>query len=218
MNMIINLDRKMFWFLCPALAEHTVFVVSVRNGSQLTGVPWDLRLAGHTIATHTFLVCQYSNEHETKKPFPMYSRLRVTRHRIDRIVAYLDRSRGTDLPPDNQTSFCDHRLSRMFSNFLPNARGFLYAVFTLYMRSLFFMWRIMIILSFWICGDVEYSPLRFQIWGSPPWPPPPLWGNLVRWPWRIYRPWADSRPRFQSLHSRYSGQGRTWNADRTGWR
>ena len=41
-------------FLCPALAEHTVFVVSVRNGSQLTGVPWDLRLAGHTSATHTF--------------------------------------------------------------------------------------------------------------------------------------------------------------------
>ena len=40
----------------PALAEHTVFVVSVRNGSQLTGVPWDLRLAGHTSATHTFLV------------------------------------------------------------------------------------------------------------------------------------------------------------------
>ena len=43
-------------FLCPALAEHTVFVVSVRNGSQLTGVPCDLRLAGHTSATHTFLV------------------------------------------------------------------------------------------------------------------------------------------------------------------
>ena len=43
-------------FLCPALAEHTVFVVPVRNGSQLTGVPWDLRLAGHTSATHTFLV------------------------------------------------------------------------------------------------------------------------------------------------------------------
>ena len=46
-------------FLCPALAEHTVFVVSVRNGSQLTGVPWDLRLAGHTSATHTFLVLQF---------------------------------------------------------------------------------------------------------------------------------------------------------------
>ena len=43
-------------YLCPALAEHSVFVVSVRNGSQLTGVPWDLRLAGHTSATHTFLV------------------------------------------------------------------------------------------------------------------------------------------------------------------
>ena len=43
-------------FLCPALAEHTVFVVSVRNGSQLTRVTWDLRLAGHTSATHTFLV------------------------------------------------------------------------------------------------------------------------------------------------------------------
>ena len=43
-------------FLCPALAEHTVFVVSVRNGSHLTGVPWGLRLAGHTSATHTFLV------------------------------------------------------------------------------------------------------------------------------------------------------------------
>ena len=42
-------------FLCPALVEHTVFVVSVRNGSQLTWVPWDLRLAGHTSA-HTFLV------------------------------------------------------------------------------------------------------------------------------------------------------------------
>ena len=42
--------------LCPALAEHTVFVVSVRNGSQLSGVPRDLRLAGHTSATHTFLV------------------------------------------------------------------------------------------------------------------------------------------------------------------
>ena len=39
-------------FLCPALAGHTVFVVSVRNGSQLTGVPWDLRSAGHTSATH----------------------------------------------------------------------------------------------------------------------------------------------------------------------
>ena len=45
-----------FLFLCPALTEHTVFVVSVRNGSQLSGVPWDLRLAGHTSATHTFLV------------------------------------------------------------------------------------------------------------------------------------------------------------------
>ena len=43
-------------YLCPALAEHTAFVVSVRSGSQLTGVPWDLRLAGHTSATHTFLV------------------------------------------------------------------------------------------------------------------------------------------------------------------
>ena len=30
--------------------------MSVRNGSQLTEVPWDLRLAGHTSATHTFLV------------------------------------------------------------------------------------------------------------------------------------------------------------------
>ena len=30
--------------------------MSVRNGSQLTGVPWDLRLAGPTSATHTFLV------------------------------------------------------------------------------------------------------------------------------------------------------------------
>ena len=47
----------------PALAEHTVFVVSVRNGSQLTGVPWDLRLAGHTGATHTFLVlCENRKE------------------------------------------------------------------------------------------------------------------------------------------------------------
>ena len=27
--------------------------MSVRNGSQLTGVPWDLRLAGHMSATHT---------------------------------------------------------------------------------------------------------------------------------------------------------------------
>ena len=45
-----------FVLLCPALAEHIVFVVSVPNGSQLTGVPWDLRLAGHTSATHTFLV------------------------------------------------------------------------------------------------------------------------------------------------------------------
>ena len=43
-------------FYAPALAEHTVFVVSVRNGSQLTGVLWELRLAGHTSATHTFLV------------------------------------------------------------------------------------------------------------------------------------------------------------------
>ena len=33
--------------------------MSVRNGSQLTGVPWDLRLAGHTSATHTFLVFSY---------------------------------------------------------------------------------------------------------------------------------------------------------------
>ena len=48
-----------FAFLCPALAEHTVFVVAVRNGSQLTGVPWDLRLAGHTSATHIFLVCSH---------------------------------------------------------------------------------------------------------------------------------------------------------------
>ena len=30
--------------------------MSIRNGSQLTGVPWDLRLVGHTSATHTFLV------------------------------------------------------------------------------------------------------------------------------------------------------------------
>ena len=30
--------------------------MSVRNGSQLTGLPWNLRLAGHTSATHTFLV------------------------------------------------------------------------------------------------------------------------------------------------------------------
>ena len=30
--------------------------MSVRNGSQLTGVPWDLHLAGHSSATHTFLV------------------------------------------------------------------------------------------------------------------------------------------------------------------
>ena len=55
--------RPQLSFLYPALAEHTVFVVSVRNGSRrvrngshLTGVPWDLRLAGHTSATHTFLV------------------------------------------------------------------------------------------------------------------------------------------------------------------
>ena len=50
--------------------------MSVRNGSQLTGVPWDhrdteqnfvpylyawdLRLAGHTSATHTFLVLSTS--------------------------------------------------------------------------------------------------------------------------------------------------------------
>ena len=52
-----------FSFLCPALAEHTVFVVSVRNGSQLTEVPWDLRLAGHTSATHTFLVHLCTNFH-----------------------------------------------------------------------------------------------------------------------------------------------------------
>ena len=38
------------------MAEHTVFVVSVRNGSQLTGVPWDLCLAGHTSATHTHAI------------------------------------------------------------------------------------------------------------------------------------------------------------------
>ena len=30
--------------------------MSVRNGSQLTGVPWHLHLAGHTSATHTFQV------------------------------------------------------------------------------------------------------------------------------------------------------------------
>ena len=34
--------------------------MSVRNGSQLTGVPWDLRLTGHTSATHTFLVHIFS--------------------------------------------------------------------------------------------------------------------------------------------------------------
>ena len=54
LKQIIGVESETF--LCPALAEHTVFVVSVRNGSQLTGVPWDLRLAGHTSATHTFLV------------------------------------------------------------------------------------------------------------------------------------------------------------------
>ena len=42
------LDILIFFLLCPALAE--------RNGSQSTGEPWDQRLAGHTSATHTFLV------------------------------------------------------------------------------------------------------------------------------------------------------------------
>ena len=50
---IFSLYRSLSLFLCPALAEHTVFGVSVRNGRQLTGVPWDMRLAGHTCATHT---------------------------------------------------------------------------------------------------------------------------------------------------------------------
>ena len=58
-------------FLCPALAEHIVFVVFVRNGSQLTGVPWDLRLAGHTSATHTFLV----NRGFTERRLPYYKSL-----------------------------------------------------------------------------------------------------------------------------------------------
>ena len=54
-------------FLCPALAEHPVFVVSVRNGSQLTGAPWDLRLAGHTRAyahISSFLIMSCSNEEQ----------------------------------------------------------------------------------------------------------------------------------------------------------
>ena len=34
--------------------------MSVRNGSQFTGVPWDLRLAGHTSATYTFLISYVS--------------------------------------------------------------------------------------------------------------------------------------------------------------
>ena len=47
-------------FLCPAFAEHTVFVVSVRNGSrrvrsQRKPVDWGGG-GGHTSATHTFLV------------------------------------------------------------------------------------------------------------------------------------------------------------------
>ena len=45
--------RSILFSSCPFATE---VVVSVRNGSQLTGVPWDLRLAGHTSATHTFLV------------------------------------------------------------------------------------------------------------------------------------------------------------------
>ena len=45
--------RSILFSSCPFATE---VVVSVRNGSQLTGVPWELRLAGHTSATHTFLV------------------------------------------------------------------------------------------------------------------------------------------------------------------
>ena len=45
--------RSILFPSCPFATE---VVVSVRNGSQLTGVPWDLRLAGHTSATHKFLV------------------------------------------------------------------------------------------------------------------------------------------------------------------
>ena len=45
--------RSILFSSCPFATE---VIVSVRNGSQLTGVPWDLCLAGHTSATHTFLV------------------------------------------------------------------------------------------------------------------------------------------------------------------
>ena len=55
------------WFLCPAFTEHTVFIVSVRNGMGVHGVPWDLCLAGHMSATHTFLVV-----HIFKKYHPWY--------------------------------------------------------------------------------------------------------------------------------------------------
>ena len=42
--------RSVLFSSCPFATE---VVVSVRNGSQLTGVPWDLRLAGHTsVRTH----------------------------------------------------------------------------------------------------------------------------------------------------------------------
>ena len=47
------LCRSILFSSCPFATE---FVVSVRNGSQLTGVPWNLRFAGHMSATHTFLV------------------------------------------------------------------------------------------------------------------------------------------------------------------
>ena len=43
--------RSILFSSCPFATK----IVSVRNGSQLTGVPWDLRLAGHTSATHSFL-------------------------------------------------------------------------------------------------------------------------------------------------------------------
>ena len=45
--------RSILFSSCPFATE---VVVSVRDGSQLTGVPWDLRLTGHTSSTHTFLV------------------------------------------------------------------------------------------------------------------------------------------------------------------
>ena len=62
-NIVMRFRQGFFSAIMPRLGGAYCFrrvrsqrKSSVRNGSQLTGAPWDLRLAGHTSATHTFLV------------------------------------------------------------------------------------------------------------------------------------------------------------------